>query len=109
MKKILSILALFAIIGVTSPVMAAPHGPANHGRPHEPAKVTRGHIVHAGHHNRPHIAPPRHHSGVILHTNYYPRHYYRNDYRYGYWGNNWCNYRLGLYPYPPCTPIPVGA
>mgnify|MGYP003295681469 CR=1 FL=1 len=58
MKKVLSVLGLIAILGITSPAMAPPghHGPGGHG-PHG-----GGHRIHAGAHHRPHIAPPhRHH------------------------------------------------
>lgn len=103
MKKVLSILGLIAIIGTTTPVLAAPGGPGGphggHGRHHG------GHQIHAGMHHRPHMAPRHHgHGGVVIHTGY-PRHSYWGGYRSGYWGSNWCNYRLGCCdPYYYSTP-----
>ena len=91
MKKVLSILGLIAILGITTPAFAGPHGPerpASHG-PHGGG----GHKIHAGSHHRPHIAP-RHHGGFIIHAGY-PRHSYRHVYRHGYWRTPWCDYRLG--------------
>ena len=98
MKKILSILGLIAIFGMTTPAMAAPggHGPGGPGGPHG-----GGHRIHANAHHRPHMAPRHHHhhGGVMIHTGHYPRHGYRYGYRPGYWGSHWCNCRLGYCPY----------
>ena len=108
MKKILSVLGLIAILGMTSPVMAAPGGPGGH---------------HGGHHGGPrhggghHIAPPHHHGGhhvrhhhggVSFHVGS-PRHRHWCNYGAGYWGNPWYNPRLGWYSdyyYPTSTYIP---
>lgn len=119
MKKALSVLSLIAILGLTSPAMAAPGG---HGGP------GRGHVVHAGHHHRPpamhhhrHHRPPvihshhyRPHGGVYINTGY-PRHRYWSSYGAGYWGDPWCDYRLSWcgpyhYPYRPHAGVyfPVG-
>ena len=110
MKKILSILGLIAVLGITTPAFAAPSGhggPGHHGGgPHG-----GGHRIHAGAHHRPHMAPrhahyPRHHGGVMIHSGY-PRHSHWHGYRHGYWGSSWCDYRLGWcdsYYYPPCRP-----
>ncbi len=96
MKKTLSILSLIAILGLTSPVFAGPHG--GHGGPHG-----GGHRIHAGVHHRPHhVASPRyhHHGGAMIHVGHHPRHSHWYGYRTGYWRNSWCNCRLGYYcPY----------
>ena len=100
MKKVLSILSLIAILGVTTPAFAGPgghDGPKGHGgsRVHG-----GGHRIHAGAHHRHHHAHHiRPHGGVVIRTGYYPRHSYWSHYGHGYWGNPWCNYRLGCYPY----------
>ena len=120
MKKVLSVLGLIAILGITSPAMAAPghHGPGGHG-PHG-----GGHRIHAGAHHRPHIAPPhRHHhhhyghGGIMIHSGHHPRHSYRYGHGFGYWGSHWCDYRLGYcdpYFYGPYRPhagvyLPLGS
>ena len=113
MKKVLSVLGLIAILSMTSPAMAAPHGhggPGGHGPHHG------GHRIHAGAHHRPHMAPRHHHGGGMVYVGHHPRHSHWHGYRTGYWGSPWCNYRLGLcdpYLYPPCRPhagihFPVG-
>ena len=117
MKKVLSILGLIAILGMSAPAFAAPggHGPGGHGGhgPHGGG----GHRIHAGAHHRPHIAPPRHHhGGMVIHSGYHhPRHSHWHGYRTGYWGSPWCDYRLGwydpyCYPYRPLAGVyfPVG-
>ena len=97
MKKVLSVLGLIVILGMTSPAFAGPHGPGGpgghgghgmHGGPHG------GHRIHAGAHHRPHMAPRHHHGGMVIHAGY-PRHNYRYGYRHGYWRGPWCDYRLG--------------
>ena len=94
MKKVLSVLSLITILSLTSPAFAGPGGhggPAGHG-PHGGG----GHRIHAGAHHRPHIAPRHHHHGGIrIYTGHYPRHARWYGYRHGYWGNPWCDYRLG--------------
>ncbi len=114
MKKIFSVLSLVAVLSLATPAFAAPHGgpmgPEMGGRP----------PIHAGAHHRPNIAPPPphgHHGGVRIHAGY-PRHRHWGGYRTGYWGSNWCDYRLGWCepcppPPPPCVPhagvyFPVG-
>ena len=94
MKKVLSVLGLIAILGLTSPAFAAPHGPGSHGGPGGGGPHGGGHRIHAGAHHRPHIAPRHHHGGMVIHAGY-PRHSYRYGYRHGYWRNPWCDYRLG--------------
>ena len=100
MKKVLSVLSLIAVLGLTSPAFAGPHGgpggPGGHG-PHGGG----GHRIHAGAHHRPQMAPRHHHhhGGVRVYTGHYPRHSYWYGYRAGYWGSPWCDYRLGCYPY----------
>lgn len=114
MKKVLSILGLIAILGITTPAFAGPHGPggpAGHG-PHGGG----GHRIHAGAHHRPHMAPRHHHhGGVRIYTgHHHPRHSHWYGYRTGYWGSPWCDYRLGwCAPYYPCRPhagvhFPIG-
>ena len=103
MKKVLSVLGLIAIISMTNPVLAAPgggHGGSGggfHGPQH-------GHRVHAGAHHRPHhvhhMGHHRPHAGITFHAGH-PRHSYWYGYRGGYWGNSWCDYRLG-WGYPNC-------
>ena len=90
MKKVLSVLGLIAILGLTSPAFAAPHGPGGHG------SQGGGHRIHSGAQHRPHMAPRHHHGGIVIHAGY-PRHGYRYGYgyRHGYWGSPWCDYRLG--------------
>ena len=97
MKKVLSVLGLIAILGLFTPAFAVPPGPppSGHG-PHGGG----GHRIHAGAHQRPHMAPRHHHGGVRVYTNHYPRHSYWYGYRHGYWGSPWCDYRLGCCPYP---------
>lgn len=97
MKKTFSIIALIAILGISSPAFASPGGPAGprmHGGPHG-----GGHRIHAGVHHRPHMAP-RHHGGAMIHVGHHPRHTHWHGYRHGYWGSPWCDYRLGCCPYP---------
>ena len=108
MKKVLSVLGLIAIIGLTSPAFAGPHGPGSpggHGGPRH-----HGHVIHAGHHRPPHMSPRHHHGGFHIHAGY-PRHGYWRSYRTGYWGDPWCDYRLGwCSPYYPGVGvhIPMG-
>ena len=108
MKKVLSVLGLIAIIGLTSPAFAGPHGPGSpggHGGPRH-----HGHVIHAGHHRPPHMGPRHHHGSFHIHTGY-PRHSYWRSYRTGYWGDPWCDYRLGwCSPYYPGVGvhIPMG-
>lgn len=124
MKKALSVLSLIAILGMSTPAMAAPGGPGGPGGHGGPPRHGGGHVVHAGHHHRPpamhhhgHHRPPvmhhhhyRPHGGVYISTGY-PRHRYWGGYGVGYWGSNWCDYRLGYYdPYicpPPRPYIPM--
>ncbi len=93
MKKVLSFIALFAILGASVPAIAAP-----------PPHAGKGHVVHAGPHRAP--APP-------------PHHYYRKGSavfggvlaRRGYWGYPYCcDYRLGCYTncYEPGVYINLG-
>jgi len=94
MKKILSVLGLIAVLGMTTPAMA---GPGGHGGPgghagHGPHGG--GHRIHAGAHHRPHVAPRHYHGGFTIHTGY-PRHSYWRSYGTRYWGSPWCDYRLG--------------
>ena len=89
MKKVLSVLGLIAILGLTSPAFANPHGPGGHGGPRH-----HGHAIHAGHHRPPHMGPRHHHGSFHIHTGY-SRHSYWRSYRTGYWGDPWCDYRLG--------------
>lgn len=102
MKKVLSILSLVAILSLGTPAMAAPHG-GNVGMP--PDMGGRGHVVHAGVHHRPNMAPPHHghHGGVVVNAGC-PRHSYWSRCRAGYWSNTWCDYRLGWCE--PCPPPP---
>ena len=103
MKKLLSAIGLIAILGMTSPVLAAPGGhggPVGHG-PGGPRGPHGGghHHISAGHHHRHHVRP---HGGFTVHAGH-PRHHYWYGYRSGYWGGPYCNYRLGwcdpyLYP-----------
>lgn len=109
MKKIFAVLGLVAILGVTTPAMAAPnhggHGMHGGGGMHPP--------ITAGAHRR-HPAPPprpahytRPHSGITFYGNY-PRHSYRYGYRTCYWGDPWCDYQLGWYDgvyYRPYVPM----
>ena len=98
MKKVLSFLSLIAFLGMSAPAFAAPHGPGGPGGPgggHGPGGPR--HNISAGYHHRPHV---RHHGGLTIHAGY-PRHSYWYGYRHGYWGDPWCNYRLGCYPPPP--------
>lgn len=92
MKKLLSALGLIAILGMTSPVFAAPgHGPGGpHGGPHR-GPHGGGHHISAGHHHRHHVRP---HGGFTIHTGY-PRHSYWGYRRGGYWGYDCFDYRLG--------------
>lgn len=110
MKKVLSILSLIAILGLSSPVFAAPNGPGGHGGPGGPGP-RGGHHIHAGSHHRHHMAPRHHHGGGMIHVGHYPRHNYWRSYGPHYWGNHWCDYRLGCYgPYYPAfgVHIPMG-
>ena len=105
MKKVLSIFSLIAILGLFSPAFAGPGGPGGSGGPggpgghggprgHHGVPHRGGHHISAGHHHmhRPHHYRP--HGGVYIHTGY-PRHSYWGSYRTHYWGNSWCDYRLG--------------
>ncbi len=111
MKKVLTVLSLIEVLGLTmSSANAAPGGPGGPGGP-------RGghHVVHAGPgmHHRPHHGghrmappPPRHHhyhggigivGGVLA--------------RRSYWGYPYYDYRLGLYDdfyYRPYRPYNAG-
>ena len=108
MKKVLSVLGLIAVLSMSTPAFAAPGGPGGHG-PGGPG----GHRIHAGAHHRPHVAPRHHHGGgVRIHVGHHPRHGYWRTYRSSYWGDPWCDYRLGFYDpyYCPVRPyVPVGA
>lgn len=116
MKKILSVLSVIAILGMATPVMAAPGGgPGGHGRhgggPGVHGGPHGGHRIHAGAPHHRHIRP---HGGITVHTGHYPRHSYWRSYGPRYWGGPWCDYRLGWYDtYYPCRPhtgvyFPVG-
>lgn len=95
MKKTLSILSLIAILSMTAPAFAAPHGPGGHG-PHGGG----GHRIHAGAHHGPHhMAPRHHHRGGFVHVGHHPRHSYWYGYRTGYRWCPWCGYRLGYCPH----------
>ena len=108
MKKFLSILSLVLIFGVVSPTFAAggDHPPDRGGVKHGAV-----HRVHAGaHHGGHHRIAPRHGVGYYGH---HPKHFH--TYRTGYWGNSWCNYRIGCcdpfyHPYRPHAGVyfPVG-
>lgn len=110
MKKVLSVLSLIAIISLASPAFAGPPGgPRGPGGPGGPGMGGRP-PMHGGQGH--HIAPPpphRPHGGFVVHAGS-PRHSYWRSYRAGYWGNSWCDYRLGWCnpcpppPPPPCTP-----
>ena len=92
MKKILSVLSLIAILGVTTPAFAGPGGP--HGGPHGGPRHGGGHHhIQAGHHHHPghHIRP---HGGISIHAGH-PRHSYWGGFRGGYWRSPYCDYRLG--------------
>lgn len=96
MKKTLSILGLIAILGLTTPAFAAPHGsggPAGHG-PHG-----GGHRVHAGAHHRPHHVAPHHHGGSFVHIGHHPRHSAWYGYRASHRWCPYCGYRLGYCPH----------
>lgn len=110
MKKILSVLSLIAIVSMTTPAFAAPHGgPGGHG-PGGP----RGGIHHARPHGGPHHVSTRHHGphgGFSVHAGS-PRHRHWGHYGISYWGGHRCDYRLGYYaPYGPypyyCSPYMV--
>lgn len=104
MKKILSILSLVAILGLTTPAFAAPHG--GHGGHH--SGHAGGHRIHAGAHHRPHMTTNhhRHHGGIMIHTGY-PRHTHWRCYRHGIRMCPWCYDRLGFYNnfYGPMIPM----
>lgn len=111
MKKILSVLSLIAILGFATPAMATPHGGSGGpGVPSGPGMHNGGgQRVHAGAPHGSHFAPPhRHHGGGGIVYAGHPRRGYWSAYRAGYWGNYWCDYRLGwcepyLIPTPPPT------
>ena len=110
MKKIFAILGLIAVLGITTPAMAAPnhcgHNMHGGGGMHPPmtARVHRGY---------PAPPPPpayysRPHSGIAFYGNY-PRHSYGYGYRTYYWGDPWCDYQLGWYDGPYYRPyVPMG-
>ena len=89
MKKVLSILSLIAILGMSAPAYAAPHGGPHGGGP-KPSQH-RQHVAPHGHHHRG--------GSVMVHTGHHPRHSHWYGYRTGYWGSHWCNCRLGYCPY----------
>ena len=103
MKKVLSILSLIAILGMSSPAFAAPH----HGGPHGGGPKPNHHRQHVTHHNHHHRG-----GGVVIHTGHHPRHSHWYGYRGSYWGSPWCDYRLGWcdpYYYPAFgVHVPVG-
>ena len=111
MKKVLSVLGLIAILGMTTPAMAGPHGPGGGPGGHGPHRG--GHRIHAGAHHRPHMAPHhRHyHGGGMIHVgHHHPRHCHWHGHRVGYWGCPWCSYGLGGYYYPGVgVHVPMGA
>ena len=106
MKKVLSILGLIAIFSMATPAFAGPHGhggPGHHGG--------GGHRIHAGAHNRHHVAPRHHnHGGVRVHVGHHPRHSYWYGYGPSYRWCPWCGYRLGHCPHYPAfgAHIPLG-
>ena len=95
MKKVLSVIGLIALIGITTPVFADPGRHAGHNMH---SHMGGRHIVHSGHHHGPHHIRPHH--GVSIHAGY-PRHSYWYNHRFGHWRNNWCDYRLGWCDVPP--------
>ena len=109
MKKVLSVLGLIALLSMTTPAFAAPHG-GPHGGP--PGRHHGG-GHHVSTHRPPHMHHHRpHHGGISVHAGH-PRHRYWGGYGFSYWGGYRCNYRLGYcgdyyspYTYP-CSPYVV--
>ena len=110
MKKVLSILSLIAILGLSTPAFAAPGGPNGHHPGPGMHGGPGGHRVHAGpshggHHMRPH-------GGVTVHAGHHPRHRSWHGHRFGYWSYPYCDYRLGccnpFYPPGVGVHIPMG-
>ena len=102
MKKILSVLSLIAILGLTTPAFAAPGGHGGPGGPHHGHGGPRhggGHHISTGHHHRGHVRP---HGGFTVHAGY-PRHGHWSRCRSSYWYGPYCNPRLGWCDpyYPP--------
>lgn len=110
MKKFLTILSLFAVLSLSAPAMAAPHGPGG------PDQV---HVQHGVHRPPHHGAPPPHigHHGGHRMPPPPPVYHHRHNVsvgwgvaRRGYWAYpGGCDYRLGWYDefYPYCRPIRV--
>ena len=110
MKKILSLLGLFAVLTMTAPVMAAPGGPGGpHGGPVGPRGHHGGPAMHSPHHmppHRGHYITPHHHMqysyrsfprrgcGFYAYDSMYPLGYY--DYYY---------YSRPYVPYRPASGI----
>lgn len=112
MKKVFSLLAMIAILGISTPAFAAPGGPHGHGKGpgmHGGPHMGGGHRIHAGvrHHRPPMIhhghGHGHHHGGIMLHSGY-PRHRCWSSYGYPYGSGYWYNYGLGYYN--PCPPPP---
>ena len=99
MKKVLSILSLIAILGMSAPAFAAPHG-GHHGGGPKPSHH-RPHVAHHGHHHR---------GSVMVHTGHHPRHSHWYGYRSSYRWCPWCGYRLGHCPHYPSfgAYVPIG-
>ena len=107
MKKVLSVLSLVALLGLTTPANAVPP-------PHAGGPMGRGEIVHAGSGFHGHVNPRRYDWGAPPPP---PRVYYGRGSvvvggvlaRRSYWGYpygydcrlGWCE---GYYP-PPCPPV----
>jgi len=105
MKKILSLLGLIAILGMTTPAFAAPGGPGGHGGHHGAPRHGGGHHIAPPHHHGGGHHMGHHHGGVSFHVGS-PRHRHWGSYGVGYWGSPWYNPRLGWYTdyyYPPAT------
>lgn len=101
MKKVLSILSLIAILGMSSPAFAAQHHGGPHGGGPKP-NHHRQHVTHHGHHHRG--------GGVMIHTGHHPRHSHWYGYRSSYRWCPWCGYRLGYCPHYPSfgAYVPLG-
>ena len=103
MNKVLLILGVIAVLGVSTPVMAS-SGHVMHGG----ADVVSHRAV--GMHRIPPAPPVVHHvkphSSITFYRNY-PRHSYRCGCRLCSWGDPWCDYRLGWCDdyYRPCKPL----
>ena len=107
MKKFFSVLSVIAILGITTPVLAAPDGHPRGG--HGPSMRHSGHHISTGHHHRHNV---RHHGhgGISIHAGH-PRHSYWYGYGYRDWRYSRCNYRLSWCDFPPPPPphyFPMG-